>query len=160
MASPVHVSATRTYPVPFDGAYQRTIEWPLPELFPKRFGPIPPIVRTDQDGDAPWGAVGQVRTIHLGDGGSMQERLVRADGPDAFGYEITGITGPMKPLAARIEGTWAFEPVGSGTRITWSWIIHPKSSASALVVPVFGKIWEAYARRALAHLEDLLLRPA
>ncbi|MCU1369627.1 MAG: hypothetical protein JWO77_821 [Ilumatobacteraceae bacterium] len=155
MASPHHVSATRTFPVPFDGAYQQTIEWPLEELFPKRFGPIPPIVRTDQDGT--WGSVGQVRTIHLSDGGSMQERLVRADAPDAFGYEITGITGPMKPLASRIEGTWAFEPVGTGTRITWSWTIHAKSSASALILPVFGLIWKGYARRALDHLEGLLL---
>lgn len=155
MASPLHVSSTRTYPVPFEGAYRRTIGWPLEELFHQRFGPIPPIVRTDQDGT--WGSVGQVRTIHLGDGGSMQERLVRADAPDAFGYEITGITGPMKGLASRIEGTWAFEPIGSGTRITWSWTIHPKSSASALVLPVFGKIWQAYARRALDHLEALLL---
>ena len=158
MAAPLHVSACRTYPVAFDGAYERTITWPLEELFHRRFGPIPPIVRTDQDGV--WGTVGQVRTIHLGDGGSMQERLTVADGPDVFGYEITGITGPMKPLAARIEGTWAFEPVGTGTRITWSWVIHPKSAASALVLPLFGKIWEAYARRALDHLETLLLAPA
>ena len=157
MASPLHVSSSRTYPVALDEAYRRTIVWPLEELFHKRFGPIPPITGTDQDGV--WGTVGQVRTIHLSDGGSMQERLVVADPPNEFGYEITGITGPMKPLAARIEGTWAFEAVGTGTRITWSWTIHAKSSASALVLPAFGKIWKGYARRALDHLEELLLTP-
>jgi hypothetical protein len=155
MASPLHVSCSRTYPVPADQAYALTIGWPLEELFDRRFGPIPPIARTDQDGE--WGTVGQVRTIHLGDGGSMQERLTVADRPERFGYEITGISGPMKPLAERIEGTWAFEPVGTGCRITWSWTIHAKSSASALALPAFGKIWKGYARRALDHLEDLLL---
>ncbi len=158
MASPLHVSCSRTYPVPVDEAYERTITWPLEELFHARFGPIPPITGTDQDGL--WGTVGQVRTIHLSDGGSMQERLVVVDPPNEFGYEITGITGPMKPLAARIEGTWAFEVVGSGSRITWSWTIHAKSSASALVLPAFGKIWKGYARRALDHLEELLLTPS
>ena len=157
MASPLHVSCSRTYPIPFDQAYPLTITWPLEELFHERFGPIPPIVRTDQVGPGEWGTVDQVRTIHLGDGGSMQERLVVVDPPNEFGYEITGISGPMKGLAARIEGTWAFEPVGTGSRITWSWTIHPKSSASALVLPVFGKIWKGYARRALDHLEALLL---
>ncbi|HWJ98279.1 MAG TPA: SRPBCC family protein [Acidimicrobiales bacterium] len=155
MAPPTFVSCSRTYPVPADQAFEHTITWPLEELFPRRFGPIPPITGTDHDGE--WGTVGQVRTIHLSDGGSMQERLVTVDPPREFGYEITGITGPMAPLAARIEGTWAFAPVGSGSRITWSWTIHPKSSASSLVLPVFARIWKAYARRALDQLDDLLL---
>lgn len=155
MPSPVHVSASRTYPVPADRAYELTIRWPLEELFDTRFGPIPPIVRTQ--GPIDWGTLGQVRAIHLGDGGTMQERLTVVEAPHQFGYEITGITGPMKPLAERIEGRWQFDPVGTGTRITWSWTIHPKSMASALAIPVFGLIWKGYARRALDHLEALLL---
>ena len=156
MASPLHVSCSRTYPVALDEAYERTITWPLDELFNKRFGPIPPITGTDQDGV--WGTVGQVRTIHTSDGGSMQERLVVADSPKEFGYEITGLTGPMKPLVERIEGTWAFEAVGTGSRITWSWTIHPRSAASSLALPAFGQIWKGYARRALEEL--LLTAPA
>lgn len=157
MASPLYVSCSRTYPVALDEAYRRTIVWPLEELFHQRFGPIPPITGTDQDGV--WGTLDQVRTIHTADGGTMQERLVVVDPPNEFGYVITGITGPMKPLAERIRGTWAFDAVGTGTRITWSWTIHPKSSASALAFPVFGRIWKGYARRALDHLEELLLTP-
>ena len=155
MASPLHVSCSRTYPVPADRAYELTLAWPLEELFDKRFGPIPPITGTDQDGE--WGTVDQVRTIRLSDGGTMQERLVKVEAPKEFGYVITDVTGPMKQLASRIEGTWAFAEVGTGCRITWSWTIHPKSSASALALPAFGKIWKGYARRALDHLEELLL---
>lgn len=157
MASPLHVSCARTYPVPLDRAYERTITWPLEELFHRRFGPIPPITGTEPAQDGEWGTVGQRRTIRTSDGGSMVEQLVLVDAPNRFGYEITGLTGPMKPLASRIEGTWAFEAVGSGSRITWSWTIHPASSASALVLPVFGRLWKGYARRALDHLEGLLL---
>ena len=155
MAAPRFVSCSRTYPVALSEAYERTITWPLEELFERRFGPIPPISGTDQDGE--WGSVGQVRTIHTADGGSMQERLVVADPPNEFGYQITDVTGPMKPLVDHIDGTWAFEAVGTGCRITWSWTIHPRSSAAALALPAFAKIWEGYARRALDHLDELLL---
>lgn len=155
MASTLELSSSRTYPVARDRAYELTLNWPLDELFHRRFGPIPPIVGTEQDG--PWGTLGQERTIRLGDGGTMRERLVVVDGPAIFAYEITGITGPMKPLAGRIEGSWAFAEVGTGCRITWSWTVHGKSAISGLVFPVFGFFWKGYARRALDHLEDLLL---
>jgi len=156
MASPLHVSHSRTYPIPADRAYELTIAWPLDELFDTRFLAIPPITGTDQDGV--WGTLGQVRTIHTGDGGSMREELVVVDAPHEFGYEITKLTGPMKPLASKIEGTWAFDEVGTGCRITWSWVIHPATSVGALALPVFGVLWKGYARRALDHLEELLLR--
>lgn len=155
MASPLRVSCSRTFPVPADRAYELTLPWPLEELFHRRYGPIPPIVGTDQDGV--WGTVDQTRTIRLADGGTMQERLTELDAPRRFAYEITGVTGPMKPLASRIEGSWAFDPVGTGCRITWSWVVHPASSASALALPAFGRIWQGYARRALDHLDELLL---
>lgn len=161
MASPRYVSCSRTYPVPLAEAYQRTIAWPLEDLFDSRYGPIPPITGTEQDDDGVWGShVDQVRTIHLGDGGSMRERLTVVDPPNQFAYRITDITGPMKGLADHIDGTWAFEAVGSGSRITWSWTIHPKSSVSALALPAFGAIWKGSARRTLDHLEGLLLQPA
>lgn len=155
MAAPLHVSVSRTYPLPAARAYEQTLSWPLPELFDARFGPIPPITKTDQDGT--WGVLGQERTIHTGDGGTMRERLVLVDAPHEFRYEITGVTGPMKPLAARIEGSWRFDEVGTGSRITWSWTIHPASTVGALVLPAFGRLWKGYARRALDHLEALLL---
>lgn len=157
MASPLHLSSSRTYPVEVGSAYARTLTWPLEELFHKRFGPIPPIAGTDQQGE--WGTVGQERTIRTGDGGSMRERLVEVDAPNRFAYVITDVTGPMKPLASRIEGSWSFDEVGTGCRITWAWTIHAASAASSLVLPAFGLVWNGYARRALDHLEELLLRP-
>ncbi len=157
VASPLRLSSSRTYPVERDRAFTRTLTWPLEELFCRRYGPIPPIAGTDQEGE--WGAVGQERPIRTGDGGSMRERLVEVDPPHRFAYEITGVTGPMKPLASRIEGSWSFDEVGTGCRITWRWTIHPASGVSALALPAFGRFWNAYARRSLDHLEELLLRP-
>jgi hypothetical protein len=155
MASPHPVARSRTYPVTLDDAFPVTLATPLPDLFNRRYGPIPPITAVDQEG--PWATVGQKRTIHTADGGSVTEHLVTVDEPHAFTYELTDIRGPLRPLVARVDGAWTFEPVGTGCRITWSWTIHPQSGAGALVLPVFGRLWQGYARRALDHLEEILL---
>ena len=155
MASPHPVARSRTYPVTLDDAFPVTLATPLPDLFNRRYGPIPPITAVDQEG--PWATVGQKRTIHTADGGSVTEHLVTVDEPHAFTYELTDISGPLRPLVARVDGAWTFEPVGTGCRITWSWTIHPQSGAGALVLPVFGRLWQGYARRALDHLEEILL---
>lgn len=158
MARTRNVTRSRTYPVALADAFPVTLTTPLPELFNRRFGPIPPITATDQEGV--WGTVGQVRKIHLADGGSVSERLTTVDEPDVFAYELTDLTGPLAVLVERVEGAWTFEAVGTGCRITWSWTIHPKSAAGALVLPVFARIWSGYARRTLDRLESILLAAA
>lgn len=172
MAGPLHVSQTRTYPIPVEEAFALTLPMPLERIFSKRFGPIPATTGTTRLPDAgadaaaaaavghaetPWGAVGQVRTVHLADGGSVREELTIVDPPRVFGYELTQLTGPLKPLASRIEGSWAFAPIGSGCTITWSWTVHPAGTLGAAAMPVFGRVWNGFARRALRRLEGLLL---
>jgi hypothetical protein len=155
MPSPAHMTRSRTYPVAVDDAFAGTLAVPLEALFSRRFGPLPPIVRVEQDGA--WERVGQVRTIHTGDGGEMREELTSLDAPRVFTYALTPQGGPMKPLVERVEGEWRFEPVGTGCRITWSWTVHPTSGAAGAGLPVFRRFWLGYARRGLDRLEELLL---
>jgi hypothetical protein len=101
--------------------------------------------------------VGQSRTIHTADGGSILEQLTTVEPHQRFGYTLTEITGPMKFLLASVDGQWSFEPVGTGVRITWSWTLHPASQVADVAMPFFGWIWKGYARQALARIEELLL---
>ncbi len=155
MASPLHIARSRTYPVPLDDAFASTLTTPLEDLFSQRYGPLPPITGTTQQGA--WSTAGQVRTVHTADGGSMREHLLSVEPPTSFSYELTDVTGPMRLLASRVEGAWGFEPAGTGTRITWSWVVHPASAAGGVVMPAFGRLWQGYAGRALERLEGLLL---
>jgi hypothetical protein len=157
MPAPYAVSSSRAVPVPIDEAYLHTLRLPLTEMFARRYLAIPRIVRVDQLDPGAWGTVGQRRTIHLADGGSMLETLTRCDEPDAFGYEITGLRGALSLLVDRIEGTYAFVKAGTGTRVTWSWLLHPKGGLGATVMPVFGRMWAGYARQALEELERSLV---
>ena len=104
MPTPYAVSSSRAVPAPIDEAFLHTLRLPLPEMFSRRYLAIPRIVRVDQLDPGPWGEVGQRRTIHLADGGSMLETLTRCDEPDAFGYDITGLRGALSPLASLIQG--------------------------------------------------------
>jgi hypothetical protein len=157
MAHPYAVSSSRAVPSPVDEAYGHTLRLPLPEMFSRRYLAIPPISRVDQLDPGPWGEVGQRRVIHLADGGSMLETLTRCDEPDAFGYDITELRGALSPLASLIQGTYAFEKAGTGTRVTWSWLITPRGGLGATVMPVFARMWAGYARQALEQLERSLV---
>lgn len=158
MTTSRHLSHSRTYPVAVGEAFERTMAMPLPDLFKVRYAAIPPIAEVrDQVGE--WSDVGQTRTIVLQGpgGGSMLETLTSVDRPSSFGYELTQIAGPMKPLVASVDGLWSFAPAGTGTRITWEWTVHPASSLAAKAMGGFAKMWQGSARNAFQALEEHLV---
>lgn len=155
MASPTRMSSSRTYPMPVEEAFDKVMPLPLEQLFDRRYGPIPSIKATEQDGV--WSRVGQTRVIRLTGGGSMREELVSIDRPHSFGYVLTEITGPMSALASTVDGLWSFEPAKNGVKITWQWTMHPKNAFTAPLLSVFAKVWPGYARQALQRIEDRLV---
>ena len=152
----VTLSESRAVPVPVDEAFDRVLPHPLPEIFRRRRLAIPPIKAVrDQSGE--WGTVGQTRTIVTADGGTVLETLTSDNRPHSFGYTISDVRGPMKPLIANADGLWSFEPAGTGTRITWTWVLTP-TAAGRVLMPAFGAMWRGYARQALEEVEGILLR--
>ncbi|MEZ0051535.1 hypothetical protein ABIA30_002543 [Mycobacterium sp. MAA66] len=156
MAQALVVEQSRTVPVSVADAFSGTAPIPLNELFCRWYGPIPPI-RAVRNQTGIWDAVGQTRTILLTGGGSMAETLTSFDEPHSFSYTLSDITGPMAPLVSGVNGEWVFEPVGTGTKITWRWTLHRRSAVTAPLLPVFGKLWKGYAAQSLEHLSDLLV---
>jgi hypothetical protein len=156
MAQPLVVEQSRTIPLGQDDVFREMVPLPLPELFRRWYGPIPPIKEVrDQTGD--WDAVGQARTLVLVGGGSMREELTRFDPPHSFGYTLSDIKGPLSPLVGGVDGEWIFEPLGSGTNVTWRWTIHPRRALTAPLLRVFGMLWRGYARQSLEELSKQLV---
>jgi hypothetical protein len=157
MAQPLVVEQSRAIPVAPEQLFRDMVPMPLPTLFHRWYGPIPPIKAVrDQTGD--WDAVGKSRTVVLSGGGSMREQLTSYDEPRSFGYTLSEVKGPMAPLVDHVEGLWSFEPVGTGTKVTWRWTIHPRSAFTAPALPVFGRLWLGYARQSLEELSNQLVR--
>jgi hypothetical protein len=157
MVNPVLTSYSQSFPVAVEKAFDDLLPEPLPDLFNRRYGPIPRIKSVEGQVGV-WGQVGQTRTIRLADGGSMREELTLLDRPRAFGYTISDVTGPLKPLVSHVQGLWSFEPDGTGTRITWQWTIQPKSALAAPIMPIFTRLWRGYAKRSFEQIDKLLLR--
>lgn len=142
-------------PVAVQDAFARTLPMPLPTLFNRWYGPFPPI-REVRGQTGAWDAAGQTRIVHLAGGATMREELTSVDPPRSFGYRLGEVTGPMAVLVDHVLGEWLFTPAAGGTEITWRWDIHPKSPRTAWALPVLGRLWKGYARRALGNLSALL----
>ena len=151
----VDVEHSRTVRASAPAAFDYTLPIPLPEIFRRRFGIIPPIKEVkDQDGI--WSHAGQTRTVVPVGGGSMREQLTAVSRPHSFDYVLTDLRGPMSLVASEARGQWVFTTVGAGTEITWRWSITPRSAASRLLMPIFTWSWRGYARRAMDGLADRL----
>ncbi|BBY24894.1 SRPBCC family protein [Mycobacterium stomatepiae] len=75
--------------------------------------------------------------------------------------------GLFPPIQEVCDQTGAWDAAGrtrtvvmaaGGTEVTWRWDIHPRSPLSALMLPVFGRMWKGYARQALRELSGMLTR--
>ena len=156
MRDAVVVSESIVVPLPREDAYDGTLSCPLPEVFKKWYGPFPPIKSVTHHSTAPWGTVGDSRTLKLTGPGSVLETQRIDEKPTRFGYTLTDVKGPMAMLVSHIEGEWSFADAGAGTRITWQWSIHPKSAPVGALIPALGRMWRGYARQSLNTLSGYL----
>jgi hypothetical protein len=155
------VSASRSVPAELEHSFDVVLSEPLPPIFSRRYGPFGPVSEVrDQTGDQtgdPWGTVGQSRRIVLSDGGAVTEQLTRVERPTVFAYQLSEVKGPLKAFVSTIAGEWRFETAGTGTRITWTWVLEPASSVSRYALPVLARLWRGYARQALEEIEKILV---
>lgn len=158
MATPILVEQSRAIPVSVRDAFHGTLPVSLPTIFRRRYALLPPIKEVrGQVGT--WGQVGQMRTVVTSDGGTMREVLKDVDAPHSFSYQLSAITGPMRPLVDSIDGRWEFIPKGTGTLITWRWALHPRGVGVPLM-PLVGKMWLGYAGNRWSSSRNCFLPPS
>ncbi len=144
------LSYARTYAAPLDVTFTRVLGAPLESVLGRRHLAIPGITKVEQSGA--WGAhVGQRRTLLFTDGGRVTEVLTELDVPNAFGYDLAEVKGPMKLLIRTVAGRWAFAPDGDGTTVTWTWDLVPTLVGRA-AMPAFGAMWRGMAAKAFDRL--------
>lgn len=151
MATTTTVRRSGTVTAPVDVVFEACLSLPLPQLYSRRYGPMPPIVEVREQQGA-WETPGQTRVFQTSDGGTMREEMITIDRPNGFANRLTVLSGPFRPLVSTIEESWAFRPVGEGTEATWEWNLYPRSAVGKLLVPVVGRLWLGYARGVLAQL--------
>jgi hypothetical protein len=153
MATPSTVRRTGTVAAPVEAVFEATLSLPLPQLYARRYGPIPPIVEVrDQQGR--WERPGQSRVFVTADGGSMREEMLSIDPPHGFANRLTVLSGPFRPIVTTIEESWTFRSAGTSTEATWEWNLHPRYGVARPLVAVVGRLWLGYAGGVLAQLQQ------
>lgn len=153
MTTVTSVRRSRVIPAPVATVFEAALSLPLPQLYRRRYGPMPPIVEV-RDQVGAWETPGQTRVFVTADGGSMREEMLALERPHHFTNRLTVLKGPFKPVVATVEETWSFRAQGDATEATWEWNLHPRSAVSAVVVPVVARLWRGYAREVLAQLAE------
>jgi len=138
--------------------FEAALSLPLPQLYCRRYGPLPPIVEV-RDQHGAWDTVGQTRVFVTADRGSMREEMLAIESPTTFTNRLTVLTGPFRPVVATIEESWSFAEAGSGTEATWEWNLFPRSAPARLALPVVGRLWRGYAGGVLEQLTLEVTRP-
>lgn len=151
MSTPVSVQRSCPVAAPVEVVFEAALSLPLPQLYSRRYGPMPPIVDVrEQQGD--FDTVGQTRLVVLADRGTMHEEVLSIDRPHQFSNRLTVLTGPFRPLVATVVESWSFQDVGGATEATWRWTLHPRTALSRPLLPVVARLWRGYARGVLAQL--------
>ena len=150
------MQASRYVPVDPEHAFDVLLVAPLPTIFDRRYGAMPP-VREVRGQDGEWGTVGQTRTIVTTDGGTLLETLTVVDRPRRFGYVLTDVHGPMRPLVRTVDGVWSVDAGGHRLPRHLGLDPAPDRGAARLLMPLLARMWHGYAHRALERVEQLLV---
>jgi hypothetical protein len=159
MPTPTTVRQSRVIAAPIATVFEAALSLPLPQLYCRRYGPMPPIVEV-RDQQGAWESPGQTRVFVLADRGSMREEMLSIDRPHQFSNRLTVLAGPFKPAVSTVEESWTFREVGAGTEATWEWNLHPRSVVARPLLPLVARFWRGYARGVLDQLADEVLGSA
>ncbi|WP_291041067.1 SRPBCC family protein [Herbiconiux sp.] len=157
-------------------AFDRVVPRDDAELF-TGYLVLPAVTRvSDQTG--PWTTPGSRRTVHLSDGGTFREHLLRHTPPaepstttppaepspttpppepdtttpsavGEFDYRVTDFTGALAHLVSEARASWRYEPTATGSRIRWTYEYVPLPRRRFVVERLIGPIWRRYMRRSL-----------
>lgn len=151
--------------VPVDRAFRVTVGIDPAAGFYPRFGPLPAVVSVS-DRTGPFTIVGSSRILHLSDGGTVTETVLRADAPSApaesgtHSYRLTGFTGLFGLLVDHAEAHWRFETEGGGTRIRWTYAFTGLQGRGGIVALIVRLAWAPYMRRVLPGIAHEVARTA
>lgn len=133
--------------MPIEDAYERVTLVDPTTVYP-RFGPLPAVTAVHEQTGV-WDTVGFTRRLALSDGGSVRERIVVADDPGHFAYELTDFQKLFGELVRGARADWRLTAVDGGTRIDWTYEFHPLPGRGWLVSLIQRLFWAPYMQRVL-----------
>jgi Polyketide cyclase / dehydrase and lipid transport len=150
-------SVVRTVDAPVERVFDVVVaEDVLPKVL-HRWGLVPAVTGT-RDLTGPWDRPGSERTVVLGDGHTVRERVLIWQRPRLFEYVVDEFTGPFGRLADHAIGTWRFQPTPAGSQFRWTYSFQPRGlTSAALLVVVVRTAWTRYMEKCATLCAGLAL---
>lgn len=115
---------------------------------------LPGIVAAEYEVRTP-GVVGSRIRVSNTDGSSHVEEVVEWRPDHRLHLQMKEFTPPLSRLATRFEESWAFERIGSATRVTRTFELYPKSGLTRPVLWVISLLLRRAIARHLRQMRDL-----
>jgi hypothetical protein len=101
------------------------------------------------------GVVGSRIRVTSTDGSSHVEEVVEWQPDHSVRLQMTGFSPPLSRLATAFDESWAFEPVGTATRVTRSFELHPRSAVTRPALWLISLLLRRAVARHLRQMRDL-----
>lgn len=116
---------------------------------------IPGVVEASVDGGGAH-ETGALRTVKLGDGTVIKERVLALEAPHLHRYDMVEMNATQRLLLTNMVAEWRFEDVGGATRVRWRYTFHPRNAAVAPATWVMAKLFRVAMQRCLQRLAAAL----
>jgi uncharacterized protein YndB with AHSA1/START domain len=112
---------------------------------------IPPIEEVTIEGGGPT-RTGSLRSVRLGDGTQIMERVLELDRPHRHRYDMAEMNRTQRLLCSNMVADWKFSPEGNKTRVTWDYEIHGRLTMAAAAW-LMSKLFQRAMQRCLDRIE-------
>ncbi|GAA0990480.1 SRPBCC family protein [Subtercola frigoramans] len=120
------------------------------------YAKVLPAVVGLSDFSGPYDTAGASRTVHLSDGGTFRETIVRYERPAGehatghFDYDVDQFTGLLSSLVSDATARWSYAPGSAGrTHITWTYGYRPLPGRAFIVEHIIGPLWLRYMKKGM-----------
>lgn len=116
------------------------------------YAPLIPGIREASFDHGAKPAPGALRTVKLTDGTTIKERVLEFEAPRVHGYDMAEMNALQRLICTNMVSRWTFAPEGEGTRVVWSYAIHPKGALMGPVAWLVSRFFEKAMQRCLDNV--------
>jgi|GEM_PF-3166307 len=105
-----------------------------------------------------WSHPGSVRIVKFDNGLEAREEVVALIRPNYFAYQLSDLTGPLGDVVEFAFAEFVFTPVGSRTKVRWTYTFRPKDGQLDAVQAFISDVWVAWMQGYIDTLKNAIKR--
>lgn len=105
-----------------------------------------------------WSHPGSARIVKFDNGLEAREEVMHLIRPNYFAYQLSDFTGEMGEMVELAFAQFVFTPIGSRTRVRWTYAFRPKEGQLDAVQAFVADGWVDWMKGYVGALKDAIQR--